>query len=162
MLNRIELPTGQNIEMHHTPDGRVVESYAGGKVKVYDGHSPKTTIDIPEFNVHIAIHKFGPFEFNKIDEIDDVLVRKGHHKSRFAAGFTDRENGGPYGYDVWSSEGIIGFASGKRLDLLIASLFYDDLGLTGAIKDTYMDNAVKRHLKFASITARTYIHQAQV
>nr|MBI5455772.1 hypothetical protein [Candidatus Levybacteria bacterium] len=153
MLNSIErqviIP-----EMHRTSDGSVMETYGGRKeVKVYGGHHPRTTIDIHDFNTHIIINKFGPFEFNKIGEVDDVLVRKGHHKSKFAIAFVDKKDGGPYDYDVWSSEGKIGQASGKRLDLLIASLFYDDPELNTLIQDANMDDQVKRHLKFVIITA---------
>lgn len=151
MPNKVETSI-HSAEMHQTPEGIPVETYADGKIKVYGGHNPKTTIDIPEFNTHVTIHKFGPFEFNKENEVDNVLVRKGHHKSKLAIAFSDREHGGPYEYDVWSPEGIIGFAYGKRLDLLIGSLFYDDPKLDELIKDTGMDNYIQRHLKFAIIT----------
>lgn len=145
--------------MHKTPAGRTVENYADGNIRVHDGHSPKTIIDIPKFNTHISIHKFGPFEFNKANEIDEVFVAKGHHKNKFVVAFNDSKDATPYGYDVWSSEGIIGKASGKRLDLLIASLFYDDPKINNLIKGASMDDYVKRYLKFALITAGTNIRQ---
>ncbi len=162
MLNRIEAPFEQEIEMNRTPSGRLVESYAGGKIKTYDGHSPRTIIDIASHNTHLVIHKFGPFEFNKNDEIDDLFVRKGHLKSEFAVAFGDKKDGGPYEYDVYSRDGWIGNASGKRLDLLIGSMFVDNSSfypeLMENIGNARMDGAVVRYLNFIVIAHRHGLH----
>ncbi len=158
MPNRTE--ASNHPEIHKTPEGRPVETYANGKIRVYGGHAPKTTISLPEFDIHISIHKIDPFEFNKSNEIDKVLVRKGHHESKLVVAFDDRVGGKGYEYAVSTPEGIIGFAYGKRLDLLIGSLFYDDPKLDELIKDTGMDNQVRRHLKFAIITAGNRIHNS--
>ncbi|HYM65312.1 MAG TPA: hypothetical protein VES68_02405 [Candidatus Sulfotelmatobacter sp.] len=161
MLNRSETPIHHKneTEMHKTPDGKVVESYANGRIRVYEGHSPKTTIDIPEHNTHVVIRKHGPFELNKSGEVEEIFVRKGHHKSKFTLAFADKINATGFEYDAWSEEGIIGSASGRRIDLLIASLFYDDSNMMELVKDTSMDQSVRRYLKFALITAGTHLHQ---
>ncbi len=133
-------------------EGHLVESFADGRVKTFSGHSPKTLIHLPEFNTHVVIHKFGPFEFNKVGEVDYIEVRRGHHKGRFAMGFSDKKGGTSFEYDSWSDEGVIGTSYGKRLDLVIASLFFDDPKMNEKIGEAKMDETVKRYLKFAIIT----------
>jgi len=135
------------MEIHSIPEGKPVETYADGKIHVFAGHAPKTTFYLPESDTHVVIHKFGPFEFNKEGEVNEVLVRRGHHKSHLAVAFNDTQDKDSYGYNVWSPEGIIGRAFGRRLDLLIASLFHDDPKLNELIKDTGMDKTVSEYLE---------------
>jgi len=156
----LEIDVPPIIDTHLAPEGKPVETYANGKIKVYGGHSPKTTIDIPKLNAHVVIHKFGPFEFNKIEEVNEILVRKGHHRNHLVVAFNDTKDGGPYDYDVLSPNGIIGKASGKRLDLLIGSLFHDDPNLDEFINDASMDDSVQTYLKSILTTTENPIHNS--
>jgi len=160
MPNNIEVPIQNIPERHLIPEGKSVEIYAGGKIKVYGGHNPRTVIDIRELHAHIIIHKFDPFEFNKVNEIDHIVVRKDHHKSEYVVGFNNHENAGPYEYEAWVPDGLIGFAFGKRLDLYIASLFYTDSKLDELIGEAGMDENVREHLDLSVISAGTRKHTA--
>lgn len=147
-------------ESHLHPEGIPVEVYADAKIRVYKGHHPRTVVDIPELKTHITILKFDPFEFNRVGEIDHIVVRKEHHKGEYALGFNISENAGPYEYEAWAADGVIGFAYGKRLDLLIASLFYTDPKLNELIKDAGLDESVRKYLDFSVISAGKHRYSA--
>ena len=143
-------------DVHRHSEKGAMEIYANGKVRVFHGHRPRTTIDLPMHGAHLVIEKFGPFEFGKVGEVDEIYLRKGHDKSQLIFAFADKKD--EYGYDVLSPNGLIGNASGKRLDLLIASMFYDDPSLIAESGDATLDVKVKKYLKHLLDTAETDTH----
>ncbi len=153
MPSRAEMQIRHHHEAHLHPEGKPAESYAGGKIKVYAGHNPRTVIEIPQLKTHITILKFGPFEFNRVGEVDHIVIRKEHQKGVYAIGFNDSNNAAPYEYEVWTADGVIGSAYGKRLDLYIASLFYTNKRLNRLIQDAGMDENVREYLDFSVLSA---------
>ena len=146
--------THNSHERYLIPEGKPTEIYAGGKIKVFGGHSPETIIYITELHRKIIIHKFGPFEFNRRGEIDYIAVQY-HHDSKFVIGFNEV---GSYEYDVCSPDGIIGHASGKRLDLLFGLSFYTDPKINHLIKDAKIDENVLEYLDLSVVSAGKHRH----
>ena len=145
-----------------TPSRRNHEGvYADGKVRVINGHRPRTTIAY--HRAHLVVNKFDGFEFNKAREVNEVDIRFGHQKGQTLLSFADRKDGSGYEYDVYSKEGvIIGQAYGMRVDLLIAHAFYDDQDLLDDAGDARLDESVINYLKRAvAITAGSSIHEVK-
>jgi hypothetical protein len=123
--------------MHHenyiSRGEKRVGTYAEGHVREYDSYDPRLVIDLgvdtdgKDLGKIIA-DNFPLLEWGLGTRIDKVELIRGHHKARllFQIGNTTLDENGFTRHEVYSPDGLIGYAYGQDLDFYIASLFHDD------------------------------------
>lgn len=109
---------------------KLTGTYAGKRVREYDSYDPRLVIDIfkdGNYFGKIIADNFTFFETGVCTRLDRVELVRGHHKARLIFGMGNSiPEEGVLKHEVFSPEGIVGYAYGDNLDFYLASLFHSD------------------------------------
>lgn len=130
-MAKIELQPITHHEVYKPRGEKLVATYAGKHVREYDSHDPRLVIDLiqnGEYQGKIIADNFTLFETGISTRLDTVELIRGHHKARlvFAIGKSSFDTEGSVKHEVYSPDGIVGYARGDNLDFYLASLLYED------------------------------------
>lgn len=152
-MSKNELQPITHPEIDTRRGGKLIATFANRKVRQYDSYDPRTVIDLMEQDKHIGkiiVDKYPAFETGNYLDVDRVEVIKGHHKARlvFAFGKT-LSSDGVLKHEVYSPEGLVGYAYGDNFDYYLASLFYDDPTLKSLADEgqASFDKAVQEYIE---------------
>ncbi|OGH03061.1 MAG: hypothetical protein A2798_01370 [Candidatus Levybacteria bacterium RIFCSPHIGHO2_01_FULL_37_17] len=148
-----------NIELHpqhsehsYRRGGKLTASYADKKVRQYDTFDPRIVVDLPSKGKQrdkIIIDKYSAFESGIVIDLDRIEIIRGHHKARLVVSIGRTEVvDGEFKHEVYSPHGLLGYAHGEKLDLYLASLFYDDPKLKElSVGHGHFDREVEEYLE---------------
>jgi hypothetical protein len=141
-------------EAYRTRGEKLVGTYAGRHVRQYDSYDPRLVIDLvtgEQYLGKIIADNYTMLEWGLPTQLNRVDLIRGHHKARliFQIGNSVLDANGFAKHQVYSSDGLVGYAYGQDLDFYLASLIYDD----PKIKEVAgkggggFDEAVQRYLE---------------
>jgi hypothetical protein len=118
-------------EHYRTRGEKLVARFAGGHVRQYDSYDPRIVMDIIKDGRKagkLVADDYPLFETGHATQLDRVDLIRGHHRAKliFQIGNTDLDAKGFARHQVWSPDGLVGYAYGQNLDFYLASLIYND------------------------------------
>lgn len=134
-----ELQPISHHEVYRPRGEKLTDTFAGKHVRQYDSYDPRLVIDVlrdGKYFGKIIADNFTSFEQAAIS-LNRVEFARGHHKARliFAIGQTVLDRDGILKHQVYSPEGLVGYATGDNLDFYLASFFYDDERIKAKAKE---------------------------
>ncbi len=141
-------------EIYKPRGEKLIATYAGRHVREYDSFDPRLVIDIMQNGDYlgkIIADNFTLFENGINTHLDRVEFIRGHHKARliFGIGNSTLDEDGVVRHEVYSPDGIVGYAYGDKLDFYLASLLYDDPKILEKARagEGRFDEKVQRYLE---------------
>ena len=133
---------------------KLAATYAGRHVREYDSFDPRLVIDIVQngnYMGKIIADRHTSFETGTAISLDQVELISARRKARliFAIGKSIFGDNGTIWHEVYSPEGIIGYAFGDNLDFYLASLLHDDPKIKEKVQNGEggFDEEVQRYLE---------------